>query len=111
MTTDPVTSAVHEIRHEVRIDLTDAPKLTDLTGRRRTPIGVHLIYGLRRDITRVDIAIQWAPIQGEGQAQLWSPAHEMPDWLRQIVDRYRPRDVDEPEEDRPTGAGGWPIAA
>lgn len=99
-------SAVHEIRHEVRIDLTDAPKLTDLIGRRRKPIGVHLIYGLRRDITRVDIAIQW-----EGEASLWSPSHEMPPWLRQIIDGHRPRDVDEPDDYRPTGAGGWPIDA
>ena len=98
------TTSVHEIRYEVRIELADAPKLTNLSGRRRKPIGVHLIYGLRRDITRVDIAIQW-----EDEASLWSPSHEMPDWLRQIIDDHLPRDVDEPEDDRPTGAGGWPI--
>lgn len=106
MTNTDVTASVHEIRHEVRIELAGAPKLTDLTGRRRKPVGVHLIYGLRRDITRVDIAMQW-----EDEAQLWPPSCEMPDWLRQLIDEYRPRDVDEPEEDRPTGQGGWPINA
>jgi hypothetical protein len=33
----------------------------------------------------------------------------MPDWLSRIIDENMPRDVDEPEDDRPTGAGGWPI--
>ncbi|MCX4703905.1 hypothetical protein [Streptomyces sp. NBC_01373] len=99
-----VASSVHEIRHEVRIDLTDAPPLADLVGRRRKPVGVHLIYGLRRDISRVDVAVQW-----EDEAQWWSPSCEMPGWLRRIVDRYRPSDVDEPDEGRPTGRGGWPV--
>lgn len=99
-------TSVHEIRHHIRVDLTNAPPLTDLVGHRRKPIGVHLTYGLRRDITRVDIAIQW-----EGEASLWSLSHEMPDWLRQVVDRYRPADVDDPDEARPTGKGGWPLYA
>jgi hypothetical protein len=102
--TTTVATAVHEIRHHVRIDLTDAPPLTDPTGRRRKPIGVDITYGLRRDIARVDIAIQW-----HDEASLWPPSCEMPDWLRQVIDEHRPADVDEPDEKRPTGMGGWPL--
>ncbi|MFD4257750.1 hypothetical protein ACFWR9_08960 [Streptomyces sp. NPDC058534] len=101
---DQPTTAVHEIRHEIRIDLTDAPALTNSAGRTRQPIGVHLTYGLRRDITRVDIAVQW-----HDSAELWPPSCEMPGWLRKVIDDHRPADVDEPEDARPTGKYGWPI--
>jgi hypothetical protein len=100
-----VTASVREIQHQVRIDLTNAPTLTDSTGRKRKPFGLRLTYGIRRDITRVDIVIEW-----EDSAQLWPPVSEMPDWLRRIVDENRPVDVDEPDDWRPTGMGGWPIS-
>lgn len=99
-----VTASTREIRHEARIDLTDAPTLTDCTGRKRKPFGLRLTYGLRRDITRVDIVIEW-----EDSAELWPPVSEMPDWLRQIIDNNRPGDVDSPDSNRPTGMGGWPV--
>lgn len=99
-----VAATVREIRHHVRIDLTHAPPLTNTIGRTRKPYGLRLDYALRRDITRVDIVVEW-----EDAAEWWPPAAEMPDWLRQIVDKYRPADVDEPDADRPTGMGGWPV--
>jgi len=97
-------ATVREIQHQVRIDLTDAPKLTNTVGRTRKPLGLRLSYGLRRDITRVDITIEW-----DDTAELWPPAADMPDWLRSIIDAHRPADVDEPESYRPSGLGGWPV--
>jgi hypothetical protein len=55
--TNPIAT-VREIRHEARIDLTDAPKLTNVVGQTRRPLGLRLTYGLRADITRVDITIE-----------------------------------------------------
>lgn len=98
------TATVCEIRHEVRIDLTNAPTLTDLTGRTRKPFGLRLTYGLRADVTRVDIVIEW-----EDSAQLWPPAADMPGWLQQIIVDRRPADVDTPDDWRPVGMGGWPV--
>ncbi|MFI5687885.1 hypothetical protein [Streptomyces sp. NPDC051636] len=100
----PATASIREIRHQIRIDLTDAPPLTDLTGRSRKPVGLRLDYGLRRDITRVDIVIEW-----QDEASLWPPVSEMPDWLRQIIDEHRPADVHDPDDWRPVGMGGWPV--
>lgn len=101
---NPQIAVVREVRHEVRIDLTDAPKLTNVTGRSRKPRGLRLTYGLRRDIARVDIAVEY-----EDDAELWPPAAEMPGWLAQVVQDYRPRDVDDPNSWRPTGMGGWAV--
>lgn len=98
------TATVREVHHRVRIDLTDAPKLTNLVGRTRQPIGLRLEYGLRRDITRVDITVEWSDA-----AELWPPAADMSDWLRRTIDAHRPADVGEPSSDRPTGMGGWPV--
>jgi hypothetical protein len=103
MTAQP-TASVREIRHEVRIDLTDAPTLTNLVGRTRKPQGLRIGYGLRRDITRVDLIIEWGDA-----AELWPPAADMPDWLRHIIDAHRPVDVDEPDSWRAIGMGGWPV--
>jgi hypothetical protein len=97
-------AAVREIQHQVRIDLTDAPTLTDCTGRKRKPFGLRLTYGMRRDVARIDVVIEW-----EDSAQLWPPVSEMPDWLQQIIDDHQPADVDGPVEPRPTGMGGWPL--
>lgn len=97
-------STVREIRHEIRIDLTDAPTLTNLTGRTRKPFGLRLTYGIREDIARVDIAIEW-----EDTAERWPPAADMPSWLRNLINEYRPRDVDNAPEVRPVGLGGWPL--
>lgn len=98
------TATVREIQHQVRIDLTDAPKLTNIIGRTRQPVGLRLSYGLRSDITRVDITVEW-----EDTAELWPPAADMPDWLRRTIDAHRPADVSEPRSNRPTGMGGWPV--
>lgn len=100
------TAIVREIRHEVRIDLTDAPKLTNVVGRTRQPLGLRLIYGLRADITRVDITIEY-----DDSAEHWPPVADMPEWLSRIIEEQRPRDVDAPHDFRPTGMGGWAIDA
>jgi hypothetical protein len=97
-------TTVREIQHQVRINLTDAPKLTNVIGRTRQPLGLRLTYGLRSDITRVDITVEW-----EDTAEMWPPVADMPDWLRCIIDDHRPADVDELESYRPTGMGGWPV--
>lgn len=99
-----VTASVREIHHRIRIDLTGAPKLTNLAGRTRVPVGLRLDYGLRQDVSRLDIVIEW-----DDAAELWPPAADMPTWLRQIIDAHRPVDVDDPDIPRPTGMGGWPI--
>lgn len=104
--TDTLVASVREIRREIRIDLTDAPTLTNLIGQTRKPHGLRLAYGIRRDIARVDIVIEW-----QDSAEYWPPAAEMPDWLRNIVSSYQPRDVDDPDDFRPAGLGGWPLAA
>ncbi|MFK0018207.1 hypothetical protein [Streptomyces sp. NPDC090798] len=101
-----MTATVREIRHEVRIDLTDAPKLTNIVGNTRRPLGLRLIYGLRADITRVDITIEY-----DDAAEHWPPVADMPEWLSQIIEEQRPRDVDAPNDFRPTGMGGWAIDA
>ncbi|MEU6552042.1 hypothetical protein ABZ915_17425 [Streptomyces sp. NPDC046915] len=105
-TAQPVIATVREIRHEVRIDLTDAPALTNIIGRTRKPVGLRITYGLRRDIAHVDITVEYG-----NAAELWPPVAEMPDWLNQIVADHMPRDVDAPEDFRPTGMAGWSIDA
>ncbi len=98
-------ASVYEVRHEVRVDLINAPKLTNVIGRVRKPVGLRITYGLRRDIARVDLVVNY-----ESEAELWPPAAEMPDWLNQVIEDHRPSDVDEPEVTRPTGMGGWALS-
>ncbi|MEV0526004.1 hypothetical protein AB0I66_21445 [Streptomyces sp. NPDC050439] len=104
MTHPTPTTAVREIRSQVRIDLTNAPTLTNTIGRTRHPHGLRITYGARTDITRIDLAVEW-----EDDAELWPPAAELPDWLRQIITDHMPADVDHPERDRPSGLTGLPI--
>ncbi|MCB5168035.1 hypothetical protein LG634_24810 [Streptomyces bambusae] len=99
-----MNATVREIRHEVRIDLTDTPPLTSLTGSRRRPCGIRLTYAIRADIARVDIAVEW-----EDTAEAWPPTAEMPAWLDALIEEHRPRDVDEPDAYRPAGLGGRAI--
>ncbi|MER7487975.1 hypothetical protein ABTY20_19115 [Streptomyces sp. NPDC126497] len=102
-TTD-VTASVREIDHEVRVDLTDAPPVKTATGRRRKPMGLRIRYGARRDVSRVDITLEF-----RSSAEHFPPVGEMPGWMRRIVEANRPRDVDHPDDDRRTGMGGWPL--
>jgi hypothetical protein len=95
---------VREVHQEVRIDLTDAPTLTNTIGRTRIPRGLRITYGARTDITRIDLVIEW-----EADAELWPPAAEIPGWLRQIITDHMPRDVDYPDGGRLTGMTGLPI--
>jgi hypothetical protein len=64
---------VREVHQEVRIDLTDAPTLTNTIGRTRIPRGLRITYGARTDITRIDLVIEW-----EADAELWPPAPAHP---------------------------------
>ncbi|MFE9844732.1 hypothetical protein [Streptomyces goshikiensis] len=100
----PLAASAREIRHEVRIDLTDAPTLTNLIGRTQKPHGLRLAYVLREDIARVDVIVEW-----EDSAERWPPVAEMPGWLRDVIGAYRPRDVDGAPDARPAGLGGWPL--
>lgn len=96
---------VREIRYEVRVNLPDDMKpMKTFTGGRRKPVGLRLEYGITRGITRVDITVEFS-----NAAELFPPVMEMPAWLREIVDRHRPADVDNPLPDRRTGMGGWPL--
>lgn len=104
-TTD-VTANVREISHEVRVDLTDAPPLKTFNGRRRKPVGLRIQYGARRDVSRVDITVEF-----RNSAEHFPPVSEMPEWMRRIVEANRPADVDSPDDDRRTGMGGWPLPA
>lgn len=101
-----VSASVHEVRHEVRLDLSDAPALTNLAGRTRKPVGLWITYGLCRDVTRADLIVQWTD-----EAERWTPAAPTPAWMRELIDAYAPRDVDEPEANRPTGRYGHPVTA
>jgi hypothetical protein len=104
MATD-VRPTVREIQHEVRIDLpADTPRLTNVVGEKRKPIGLRLRYCLRPDLARVDITVEFRK-----GAQLWPPVDEMPDWLNKIIEDHRPTDVETPWENRGTGMGGWSI--
>lgn len=102
--TGQLVARVREIRREIRIDLTNAPTLTNLIGQTQKPQGLRLTYGIRRDIARVDITVEW-----EHSAEYWPPAAQMPDWLRDIVTSHQPRDVDGPDDFRPAGLGGWSL--
>lgn len=100
----PLVASVREIHREIRIDLANAPTLTNLNGQTQKPHGLRLTYGIRRDIARVDITVEW-----EHSAEYWPPAAEMPDWLCDIVTSHQPADVDNPDAFRPAGLGGWPL--
>ena len=99
-----LTASVREIRAEIRIDLTNAPTLTNTIGNTRTPRGLRITYGARTDITRIDLVVEW-----ENSAELWPPTAEMPDWMAQIITDHMPRDVDNPDGWRATGVSGLPI--
>lgn len=97
---------VREISHEVRVDLTDAAPMKTFTGRRRKPVGLRIRYGLTRGVSRVDITVEF-----HNAAEHFPPVMEMPEWMRRIVEANRPADVDNPDADRRTGMGGWPLPA
>lgn len=97
-------ASVREIRHEVRVNLTDAAPMKTFTGRRRKPVGLRIEYGLTRGVTRVDVVVEF-----HDAAEHFPPVMEMPEWMRRIVEANRPRDVDHPDADRRTGMGGWPL--
>jgi hypothetical protein len=99
-------ASVREIRHEVRVDLTDAAPMKTSTGGRRKPVGLRIHYGLSRGVARADITVEF-----HNAAEHFPPATEMPEWMRRIVEANRPADVDNPDADRRTGMGGWPLPA
>lgn len=103
---EPTAASAREIRHKVLIDLTDAPPLETATGRRRKPVGLRIEYGLRRDVSRVDVTVEF-----HNAAEHYPPSMTMPGWMRVIIEANQPRDVDSPDEDRRTGMGGWPLPA
>jgi hypothetical protein len=99
------TETVREIRYEVRVSLPDDMKpMKTMAGGRRKPVGLRLDYSITRGITRVDIVVEYATA-----AEHFPPVVEMPGWMREIVDRHRPADVDRPDANRRTGMGGWPL--
>ena len=99
------TETVREIRHYVRVDLpADMKPMKTATGGRRKPVGLRLDYAVSQGITRVDITVVF-----HNAAEHFPPVMEMPGWMREIVDRHRPADVDNPDADRRTGMGGWPL--
>jgi hypothetical protein len=71
--TTEVTATVREISHEVRVDLADAPPLKTITGRRRKPVGLRIQYGARRDVSRVDVTVEF-----HNSAEHFPPVGEMP---------------------------------
>lgn len=99
-------AVVREIRHEVRVDLPHRPVIKTFTGSRRKVYGLRIDYGIRRDVSRVDIVVEF-----HNAAEHYPPTMEMPGWMRDIVEAHRPADVDSPDEDRRTGMGGWPLPA
>lgn len=100
-----VGTSVYEVRHEVRVALTDAPPLEDTLGRRRKPVALNVTYGVTQGTARADLIVCW-----EDQAERWPAVRRTPAWVRQIIDAYVPHDVDEPENDRPTGRGGHSVS-
>jgi hypothetical protein len=104
-TTD-VTAVVREISHEVRVNLPDRPVVKTFTGGRRKAYGLRIQYGIRQDVSRVDITVEF-----HNAAEHFPPVMEMPEWMRRIVEDNRPRDVDSPDSNRRTGMGGWPLPA
>jgi hypothetical protein len=96
--------SVREISHEVRVDLTDAEPMKTFTGRRRKPVGLRIRYGLTRGVSRVDVTVEF-----HNAAETFPPVMEMPEWMRWIVRANCPADVDNPDADRRTGMGGWPL--
>jgi hypothetical protein len=88
------------------VDLTDAAPMKTITGRRRKPVGLRIHYGISQGVSRVDITVEF-----HNAAEHFPPTMEMPEWMRRIVEANRPADVDNPDEDRRTGMGGWPLPA
>jgi hypothetical protein len=105
--TPEVAATVRELRYTVHVDLTDAPPITTAFSKGRRPAALILEYGIRRDVHRLDITVQWR----NGHREHFPPDREMPGWLRPIVKANRPRDVDDPRPDRRTGMGGWDVPA
>jgi hypothetical protein len=101
-----VTASVREVKHTVHVDLADAPPLKTAGGRRRKPVGLRIYYGIRQDVQRVDVTVEF-----RDSAELFPPSCEMPEWMSEIIAEHRPRDVDNPDDDRRTGMGGWPLPA
>jgi hypothetical protein len=99
-------ASVREISHEVRVDLTDAAPMKTATGGLRKPVGLRIHYGLSRGVARVDVTVEF-----HNAAEHFPPSCEMPEWMRRIVEANRPADVDNPDADRRTGMGGWPLPA
>ncbi|MFH8805285.1 hypothetical protein ACH4F6_38050 [Streptomyces sp. NPDC017936] len=99
-----VTAIVREISHRVCVDLPDRPIIKTFTGSRRKLYGLRIEYGARRDVSRVDITLEF-----HNAAEHYPPVMEMPGWMLRIVEAHRPRDVDSPDADRRTGMGGWPL--
>lgn len=105
-TATEVTASVREISHRVYVNLPDRPVVKTFNGSRRKVYGLRIEYGLRRDVSRVDIVVEF-----RNAAEHFPPVGEMPEWMRRIVEANRPRDVDSPDSDRRTGMGGWPLPA
>ncbi|WP_086559932.1 hypothetical protein [Streptomyces africanus] len=99
-------ASVREISHRVYVNLPDRPIVKTLSGSRRKVYGLRLEYGIRRDISRVDITLEF-----HNAAEHFPPVMEMPEWMRRIVEANRPADVDNPDPNRRTGMGGWPLPA
>lgn len=104
--TPEMAATVREIKHEVRVDLTDAAPMKTSTGRRRKPVGLRIQYGVRQDVSRVDIVLEF-----HNSAELLPPSCALPAELWAIVEANRPADVDSPDPDRRTGMGGWDLPA
>lgn len=102
--TAAVRATVREISHRVHIDLPDRPVIKTPCGGRRKLYGLRLDYGIRRDVSRVDVDLVF-----HNSAEHFPPEGGMPEWLRRIVDAHRPADVDSPDANRRTGMGGWPL--
>lgn len=106
MSTETTAYRVREVRHVVHVDLPDDfPPVTTAFSKRRRPAALILEYGIRRDVSRVDITVQWR----NGHREHFGPDQDMPEPMRRIVDANRPVDVDDPDAGRRTGMGGWTL--
>jgi hypothetical protein len=96
--------SVQEISHRVRVDLPGRPAIKTPGGSRRKLYGLRIDYGIRRDVSRVDIDLVF-----HNSAEHFPPDADMPGWMQTIVEENRPADVDNPLPDRRTGMGGWDV--
>lgn len=80
-----MSGTVRQVQHRVSIDLDKPQPFTDVVGRTRQVQAVRIEYGLSAIAHRVDVVVEY-----EDCAQLVPPVAEIPKWMQELIDQYKP---------------------